>query len=280
MSEQVGQEAALQGGVENRLYVVLHGLVCLIEDPANDFTGYLINQGNVHVYMAGDFLLENPIPPKALLNLKGVNPGNKKLDSTKNAILAKTNPTRSRAVEQRRIVLPHPTDILHFVCGDVEGVLQDLEGELKTPPPTVISGTRVFQYSFTDYHDVCLVPDGSTKPFWQCPPPDMVGNLAVAILEVYNEPPHDMDQDLPGSAAIHNLQEFQDSLDFMQARSVTLLLPALDKEEHVCSLDIRDQVLAQRRKEVEKNDFIFRYGKMEGGAGGTQVCGGANGILG
>jgi hypothetical protein len=61
-------------------------------------------------------------------------------------------------------------------------------------------------------------------------------------------------------------------------------LPPGLHEDQVCSLDIRDDIGAQLRGEKEKNPFALQFGKikkeMTGGAGGTQVCGGANGILG
>jgi len=117
----------------------------------------------------------------------------------------------------------------------------------------------------------------------------MVGNLAVAVLEVYNEPLHDMG----ASAEAHNKKEFNDSLLFMQAKKVKLLIPGLFPqdcdslppgltEDQVCSLDVRSLVTALRRgEETDDSRFSARFGKHEdGGGGGTQVCGGANGILG
>ena len=273
--------------VENRLYVVLHGLVCLIEDPAG-FTGYLIDEGNVHVYIAGDFRQEKPISPKEVLTLQNVTPGTKGLDPARNAVVAKTTPRNGS--EQSSIVLPRPDDILHFVCGLlIGGSLSDPDGELKSQP-VVISGTRVFQYSFTDFRTVqLLAKDGSV--FWQCSAPTTVGNLAVAILEVYNEPP----TDLGAGADQHNLQEFKDSLTFMQAKKVELLTTAVNPvdcdqlppgltADQVCSLDVRNFVAPQLKKKLEGEtdeiSFAIRFGKKKGGGGGTQVCGGANGILG
>jgi hypothetical protein len=285
---QQARPAGSAGVPENRLYVVLHGLVCLIEDPVHDFTGYLIDRGTEHTYIAGDFGKEKSID-SPVLTLVNVIPGAKKLDATKNAIVLKAQPKRGKVSEQSSIVLPHPDDILHFVCGVVvNGVsLIDPDTEL-SDTPRVISGTRVFQYSFADFNNVHLLrQDGSV--FWQCPQPTMVGNLAVAVLEVYNEPPHDMG----ASADAHNKKEFNDSLLFMQAKKVQLLIPGLFPqdcdslppgltEDQVCSLDIRPLVTAHRMgKETDDSRFAARFGKHDlGGGGGTQVCGGANGILG
>jgi hypothetical protein len=289
MHERARQKTSFSGVPENRLYVVLHGLVCLIEDPAKDFTGYLIDRGHEHVYVAGNFGTEKPIGSNQVLTLVNVTPGAKRLDPTKNAVLSKAQPKRGSVFDQSSIILPRPDDILHFVCGlVVDGLtLVDPNTEL-AGPPTFISGTRVFQYTFTDFNKVQLVAhDGSV--FWQCPRPTVVGNLAVAVLEVYNEPPHD----LGTTAAAHNKKEFNDSLLFIQAKKVQLLTPGffpqdVDSlppgltEDQVCSLDVRSVVIAHLKgKKTKGSDFAAQFGKNEdGGGGGTQVCGGANGILG
>jgi hypothetical protein len=291
------------GVPENRLYVVLHGLVCLIDDAKNGFTAHLIDQGRVHEYKAGTFPVETPIHKNEDLKLIGAadpaKPGTASLDPDKNAILKKARPLKGAASARSKIELPRPNKIYHFVCGDVGGLLLDPDDELIKPLPSVISGTRVFQYSPKDFNAVQLVSASSPPPFWQCPPPTIVntpqGDLAVAILEVYNEPPIDLDEVTPGAAAEHNRQEFADSLTFIQANNVELTDPALDPQDgdglppglhkdQVCSLDIRDGIQAQLRGEAQKDTFALRFGKikknMTGGAGGTQVCGGANGILG
>lgn len=270
----------------NVLYVVLHGLVCLIEDPQGGFTAHLIDQGDIHHYKAGTFRLEQTVNEN--LSLQGIDtPGMASLAQyrDKNAIVKKAKPVNDIISARSKISLPRPNTIYHFVCGDVRGVLLDLDDELLKPLPTVISGTRVFQYSPKDFNSVKLVR-ADNSVFWPCPASTIVntpqGDLAVAILEVYNEPPIDLDQILPGAAAVHNLGEFADSLTFMGARSARLILPTAHPRnvdtlppgltaQQVCSLDVRDKV------------STGRFGKPNdaaGGAGGTQVCGGANGMLG
>jgi hypothetical protein len=81
-------------------------------------------------------------------------------------------------------------------------------------------------------------------------------------------------------------KEFNDSLRFMQAKKVGLLIPGLFPqdydslppgltEDQVCSLDVRSVVTAHRRGEkTDNSSFAGRFGKHEfGGGGGTQVCG-------
>jgi hypothetical protein len=294
MNKQAGQSAQFQGAVENRLYVVLHGLVCLIDDQAGDFTGHLIDRGNVHFYLAGNFGAENSIHRNDALTLHGVDQrGAESLDPSKNAVLKKAQPNHGGVSARSTISLPHPNKIYHFVCGDVDGLVSDMDNEL-VPPASVISGTRVFQYSFQDFNTVQLLRQDNSV-FWQCPTPSPVntpqGTIAVAILEVYNEPP----QDLGSTAAGHNRKEFNDSLAFMQAKSVELIEAAADPvdcdplppgltEDQVCSLDVRDLVAAHLQGKLDEQTdelrFAVRFGKKKGGGGGTQVCGGANGILG
>src|SRR5262249_28337049 len=155
--------------------------------------------------------VEKPIHKKEDLSLVGADdpatPGTATLDPDKNAILKRARPLNGAASARSKIALPRPNKIYHFVCGDVGGLLLDPDDELVKPLPSVISGTRAFQYSPKDFSVVQLVR-ADKSIFWQCPPPTLVstpqGNIAVAILEVYNEPPIDLDEVRPGAAAEHN----------------------------------------------------------------------------
>jgi hypothetical protein len=169
--------ASSLGALENRLYAILHGLICLI-DTGNGFVGHLIDRKNEHEYIAGSFRTENDIDRNEALELVNVDlTGKAVLDPARNAILRKTKPQDGTIFARNTISLPRPSQILHFVCGSVEDVLQDPETELLAKP-SVISGTRVFQYSFQDFSTVRLLrKDGSV--FWQCPQPTTVGGMQL-----------------------------------------------------------------------------------------------------
>lgn len=277
------------GDLQNVLYVVLHGLVCLVDNGAG-FTGYLLDRSEdtrvVHEYKAGTFRQENDLDERETLQLDGTDgTGTKKLSPKMNPVLKKPIPQDQTFFARNKILLKYPNAILHFVCGDPGNSLNDSKNEL-VEKKCIISGTRVFQYSFTNYNDVKVRGDKSF--FWQCPNPATTGGYAV--FQLYNEPEFD-----PGGVISiqHSLFEFNDSLIYMQAKSVQLrdaivkpvpgdtVPPGLTADQ-VCPLDMRDIVAAQlrlKRKKKDFNQFIVSYGKMDllGGAGGTQVCGGVNG---
>ncbi|PYP87918.1 MAG: hypothetical protein DMG65_16195 [Candidatus Angelobacter sp. Gp1-AA117] len=270
---------------KNILYVVLHGLICLVDD-GDKFTGYLLDRSNdkfiQHVYKGGDFgkEKEKDLEKSEILQLKGVDDtGNERLSAKMNPVLKNPKPKDQTFFARNRIILKRPNAILHFVCGDPGDALKDPKNELKEKH-CLISGTRVFQYSFKNYNDVNVSGDKSFS--WNCP------NAAVAVFHLYNEPEED-----PGGVRSlqHSLNEFNDSLGFMQADQVQLtnavvtatfgdrLPPGLTADQ-VCALAVRDRVAAalKKRSRKEEEEFIITYGKDDrGGGGGTQVCGGING---
>jgi hypothetical protein len=283
----------------NILYVVLHGLVCLVDDKKKDrFTGYLIDRGDEHEYICGNFHgPEKDIDQDEVLTLRGVDKGTDELSTERNAVVAEANPVDGAIFAHSTIFLPRPYKILHFVCGGVRKYLKDSKSELKAPPK-IISGTRVFQYSFSDYTKVQLLRKDGKTVFWPCPQPTMIntpqGPLAVAVLQLYNEP----SQEIEGVAGIlHNLYEFRDSLIFLGTEGVNLnnaVLEPADSDplpygltnDQVCPLAMRDKVAAFLKKKGRKARFVVNYGKNflrfepRGEGGGTQVCGAAGGILG
>ena len=288
MAKKSAQENAVDPA-QNVLYVVLHGLICLV-DNGEGFTGYLLDRSEdkrvVHEYKGGTFRQEDDLDERETLQLYGTDgTGKTKLDRKMNPVLNKPNPKDQVFFARNKIVLKYPNAILHFVCGNPGNSLKDPDNELKEAK-CFISGTRVFQYFFDNYANVKV---GGNKSFsWQCPNPAATGGYAV--FQLYNEPEFD-----PGGVVSiqHSLFEFNDSLVYMQAKSVQLrdaivkpvagdTVPTGLTADQVCPLDMRDIVAAQlrlQRKRKPFNDFIVRYGKMDllGGGGGTQVCGGVNG---
>lgn len=280
--------------VEKRLYVILHGLVCLVhEKKADRFVGHLIDRGSEHEYICGNFRgPEKDIDRFEALELKNVDKGTASFDTDKNVVVSKAKPENGTIFARCTITLPRPDKILHFVCGGLGSYLQDRDTEIEGKPK-VISGTRVFQYSFQDYREVQVLRKDGKTVFWPCPEPKTIttpkGPLAFAVLQLYNEPP----EEIQGVAGIlHNLYEFRDSLIFLGARGVTLknpilkpadsdLLPYGLTEEWVCPLAMRDEIATLLSKKGGKRNFLVKYGKnmkILGGGGGTQVCGAAGGF--
>src|SRR5258708_7968312 len=51
---------------ENILYVVLHGLITLVDVGRDGFLAYLLYRDDEHVYLYGDWLFEKEIPQPSL----------------------------------------------------------------------------------------------------------------------------------------------------------------------------------------------------------------------
>jgi hypothetical protein len=211
------------------------------------------------------------------------------------------------------IGLPRPRKIHHFILGDLApGALAGDTGSL-VEVPTQISGIRVFEYGFSNSSQVRLQA-GPNNVLWQCPKPAPVLNTSVAVLHIYNEPGEEMPHQ---QAADHNLQEFNRTLSYLGAK-LTLKVPGKVRSQNSISLPdglLFDEVAALDRRhcfavklihdlrqvinfnteiELSKSEKTlisenFRklltelFGIIRGGGGGgtgSQVCGGANALVG
>src|SRR5689334_16860490 len=159
---------------ENILYVVLHGAICLVDVGASGFKAYLIDMGDEHAYLYGDWLFEKLIPQKAKgqwpleANLEGVDSspkviGQNTLDPNENVIVNISAPPSEPYPNNRALIyLPRPRKIYNFVSGklaanSILGTKDDIkkiEGN-----PVDVSGIRVFEYTFTDKDKVALFDD-------------------------------------------------------------------------------------------------------------------------
>ena len=312
MAKRNAQEKVLDVP-QNVLYVVLHGLVCLIDDNRYTFIADLVDMGNEHEYLCGDFLFEYPIQSGAELALEGVNkrepqiPKNNMLDPQLNAVVKLNDgePDLDNYYHSR-IYLPRPAKIHYYILGNLDPKsLDDSKKELVATPKQ-ISGIRVFQYSFGYYKDVRVVTK-SGETFWNCPEPVLVNDsstgksVRAVVLHIYNEP-----GDILPYAGKHNKDEFNFTLAYLGAQ-LRLTTPAMTLEpnlkpplgiieEELHSLDVRQEMIqklamilrprghAALSANVKLNFAPDRLKQdadkdAAGGGGGTQVCGGANGLF-
>jgi hypothetical protein len=282
----------------NVLYVVLHGLVCLIDDNRKHFTADLVDMGEDHAYLCGDFLAEEPIVNGSELTLLGIDPANisskNQLDPQKNVAVKLTDIPYSNNYYYCRLNLPRPVDITYYINGTLNSAdLPDLYKELQDTPKQ-IAGIRVFEYTMISPNDVRLQDNDSGEIFWQCQPQYLATtkNLNVAVLHVFNEPAETLD-----GAAKHNKDEFNFTLSYMDAR-LRMVQPAIVQDndlppegirmEELYALDRRDELVQKLMKSLREGTTLSSFTASSlksvsvfggGGAGGSQVCGGANGII-
>jgi len=212
---------------ENTLYVVLHGLITLLDVGQKGFVAFILDMKDVHKYMLGDWLEEQEIPKRKLgkkplrASLGKVNPEticqHNTLDPDQNAIVKKTKAPNMAHQKVRAIIdLPRPRNISHFTIGKLDqGALKDDLGEL-VKPPTHLAGVRIFEYTFPKKPQPppSLREQGKKLPLWVCPNElATVSNKNIAVLHIYNQPGMRL---LPGSH--HNKEEFNDSAAFLGAK--------------------------------------------------------------
>lgn len=200
---------------KNVLYVVLHGLITLVDIGDDGFLAYLMDMGKDHKYLAGDWLLERKVRRGTQASLINVDCGDATLSEFHNAIVKVPSAPRSNHKHVRALIeLPRPACIHYFVRGDVNpDTLTDTDGLKKQPQ--YLSSIRIFEYTFADQAEVRLVFPvyQGGGDLWKCPTLADTGDLAVAVLHIYDQPGAYMN-DPQG----HNVAEFNRAAAFLGAK--------------------------------------------------------------
>jgi hypothetical protein len=288
---------------ENVLYVIFHGLIGLVDVGDAGFNAYIFEMGTDHRYLFGNWLVEsdsleqNHAP--AILTLGSVlgavkDPANNVLNPKFNLVIQLSPPAPTNLPGARAVIhLPRPRRIYYYTCGEV------LSGSIQGDPsrlvnkvfPSIISETRVFEYSFLDSAKPQLLagdPPGG-PPLWT---PDVLAEMSnrkVATLHFYNEPDQIMDDD---TAEQHARAEFLLStallgvpMKLTQASPREFPEPPDNPQPDIKDLGIlRREVtpLDGRSEALLGLQFLARCGKprpeppQKPGGGGGPICGGGN----
>src|ERR1041385_2607971 len=284
---------------ENVLYVVLHGLISLVDNNGTGFIGYALDMGDDHVYRFGNWLDEQEIPKRVdgyapfdatLLNVDPFPVAQPllRLDPELNVVLKLNAPPPIRSRNVRAIFrLPRPRAVYHFISGTIQngslqGSQQAQDALLKTPKQ--VSGIRIFEYTFQNFASVALVQtgtDGSAGTLWNCPQPAQIEGKMVSVLHIYDEPlkPFSTDEEI----ANHNLDEFNLGFGLFGIDMKLTKLPsgivAAPAQPHIpglidgetASLDQRSDSVITMLHRVRGKENLALPGKPGGGTGG-QVC--------
>lgn len=295
---------------EHRLYVVFHGLVCLVDVGLDGFIAHFIEIGDEHDYLYGNWLVEKEIPPRAegqdpfRAHLVGIDPGFANLDYTLNAVVPIAKPPVDTHASVRAVInLPRPRAIYQALSGPVtEGMFSDVTKLINQTPPRRVAAIRVFEYTFPFDHDsagneinkVALIGRDGT-PLWTCPdlaeiklsgdghrlppcssPIEVAGLLKVAVLHFFDEPGDD-----PDDPDTHNIKEFGMSTSFL---GVQLSLNAAAKVDDKERPNIPGLLPGETEPLSVREDSVLHLllaaregkdGKRTGGTSGT-VCNGSN----
>jgi hypothetical protein len=207
---------------ENVLYVILHGLIGLVDIGDAGFNAFMFDIGTDHRYLYGTFKFENDIPERnvgqdpLIFTLDSVNAATKTGDNTLNPDLNVVIQLNGRTVpidlpDVRAVIrLPRPRMIYYYSCGDAQNIIDGDRSKLVNGVfPSFISETRVFEYTFADSSKPQLLagdpPAGD--PLWRLPGVlAPVGNRNVAKLHFYDEPGEPFDDE--SVAEQHGRDEF------------------------------------------------------------------------
>lgn len=284
---------------ENVLYVVLHGLISLVDNNDAGFIGYALDMGDDHVYRFGNWLDEQEIPERVdgyapfdatLLNVDPFPVAQPllRLDPGLNVVLKLNAPPPIRSKNVRAVFrLPRPRSIFHFISGTIQdGSLQGTQQaqDALLQKPKQVSGIRIFEYTFQNFASVALVQtgtNGSDGTLWNCPRPAQTAGKMIAVLHIYDEPLKTFAT--PEEIASHNLDEFNLGFglfgiemqltklpfDIVSASSQPPVPGLIDGE--TASLDQRSGIVLAMLQRVRGKENFALNAKPGGGTGG-QVC--------
>lgn len=286
----------------NVLYVVFHGFISLCDYGQEGFIAHVLDMGEDHAYLYGDWLSEHPIPKRQpgqsaqIATLKSVDsypPSDcNTMNSDNNVIIGLPDvPDPSHPFVRAILNLPRPKCIYDFISGTLnpaalQGTKEDIEKVVGSP--TAVSGVRVFEYTFKDITQVKVVVNfGGEVCLWQPPEPADVcdKNLKVSVFHVYDEPLETFPS--TADAVAHNLTEFNNSMSFLGV-NITLVkepvqitnsqpLPGLLEAETITTLDKRQCIILELLNKVRSGGKVTIENRvLGGGGGGGQVCSGGH----
>ncbi len=216
-------------------FVVLHGAIGLVESK-DDIRAHLVDMEGDHLYLAGSWFAERPIPKGlvATLTCPGIDDGSRdKLDGSQNPVFKLDKaPDDAGPAFYATFILPRPSKIHYFnrfpvaISGDAASL-----GKLAGKPETVTE-VHVLEYALKDSADfasIQAVGKTSAGTGWRFPDPGVTGldvtdwgrrfnGGAAAALHIFNFP-----QTTPTDT--HNQEEFENGA---KAFGVTGLSIAVD----------------------------------------------------
>lgn len=135
---------------EKLLYVVLHGLISIVETKEK-FLLYLLDMGDDHRYIGGSWLAEKPVAKSAHAVLSGVDAGTAVLDRKANPVVRVTVPPALDTKGVFGIIeAPRPRKLYSLDRGAIK-ITAGAENLLDTPE--TLSGIRVLEYAVSGEFD-------------------------------------------------------------------------------------------------------------------------------
>jgi|ERR1035437_6876458 hypothetical protein len=264
---------------EHLLYVVLHGLVSIVETDTH-FHLYLLDMESDHRYLVGTWLAEADFPKGASGVLKGVKAGNQGLDPASNPALKITSlPAVHAHGVHGKLVVVKPRALYSLDRGTISIVSGAIDRVIGTP--ATLSAVRVLEYELeTDFDHVGI--DGRGFDWIAGTNFTTFGNGSrLATLHIF---------DMPGGPVppTHHVDEFALSSNVLgapiaigaaipQAVPNGPLPPGLPALE-VPGFDARADEISDLILDFIRTGQWIPRGSVDGSC--KTCCGGADGILG
>jgi hypothetical protein len=199
--------------LDNRLYVLFHGLISLVEAPKDEFRAYALAIGSEHDYRFGTWLREAPLRQGTRAVLRGVSASPKK---PLNSLNPKLHPViklkRLPDDKDKRIwaafTLPRPRRIHYHGRGQAAITRADL----LIFPTKKVSGLTVLEYKITGpFEDLELRSSDGKNVLWKAASFTEFpkGGPKIATLHIFNSPP------APNVTRTHSTDEFALSTAFL-----------------------------------------------------------------
>jgi hypothetical protein len=271
-----------------QLYVILHGLVSIVETADTLFL-FLLDMDKDHEYRAGTWLAEQEVVKGIKGELKGVQAGTKRLDPLANPLLKlATLPDFDQPEVHAVFQAPIPKDILSFNRGmiTVNGGATSL-----VATPATLSAVRVLVYDVeTDFNSVKLIGttggDESEADIFSWDAHEAFttfGNGArLATLHIFDMPGGPLADDSP-----HHVEEFAVSSRVLGAEitigaAVPLTvtngpLPAGLSELEMLDFDVRATRISDLVLDFIRVGEWIQSGDVEGSC--DSCCGGCDGRM-
>jgi hypothetical protein len=197
---------------DNRLYVLFHGLVSLVQGPGDEFRAFALAIGTDHQYRLGSWLREERMPKGTRGALQGVTAAVK---TRSNVLNPKLNPTikledwpndRDPRI-WASFSLPRPRKIHYLGLGKAEIA----NSSALIYPTKKACGLTVFEYKVSGpFEDLRMSSTTGSEVFWKAESfTEFPGGPKIATLHVFNSP-----STMP-SDPNHSVDEFALSTDFL-----------------------------------------------------------------
>ena len=259
----------MPGSGPGKLYVFLHGMICLVETKTG-FLGLVVDMKDDHSYRMGDWLQETPFNRGARMKLTGVKPGAGSLNDKNITVIRK--PLAPAAKPFATIEFPRPKVVhslrrTNFPATMLSGSgLTGLKRLGTNKKNFTIAALHVLEYDFEDLTQVAL----GESPWG---PPTVFRPERVATVHFFAEP----EAIKPPK---HQIQEFHKAAQLFVNFDVTissgLVMSRLERAEYPPELSSNEALsLIERRFLLSAVAASYKDGTpgelpapSEGGSGG------------